>query len=97
MSTILKPSLLSIVRIISTYNNKRYLYKNQTRNLTSFNRPGKPGRQISAIPSQITAVSSTKTPSGNDSSAGNSITSRPSFLQQQQNSSHIPKSHSILP
>jgi len=52
-------------------------------NITSLSRPGKPGRQISAIPSQITAVSSTNTPSGNDSSAGNSITSKPSFLNKQ--------------
>lgn len=64
ISIILSPSRRSIVRIIST----------------SFNLPGNPGRHISAVPSQMTAVSSTKTPSGNDSSAGNSITSRPSFL-----------------
>jgi len=55
--------------------------------LTSFNRPGRLGRHINAIPSQITAVSSTKTPSGKLSSACNSITSRPSFLEKQIRSS----------
>ena len=48
--------------------------------ITSFTLPGDADRHINAIPSQTMAVSSTKTPSGKDSSAGNSITSNPSFL-----------------
>ena len=55
--------------------------KQNESNVTSFNLPGNGGRHISATPSQTTAVSSTNTPSGKDSSAGNSITSKPSFLK----------------
>ena len=81
ISTIWRPSRLRIVRIISTYEKRWRFRRRSNAHLTSFDRPGALGRYIRAIPSQITAVSSTNTPSGNDSSAGSSITSKPSFLQ----------------
>lgn len=49
-----------------------------TQMLTSLVRVGAPGLVINAIPLHTTAVSSTNTHSGKDSSGGNSITSKPS-------------------
>ena len=65
----------------SSVNNQQPAYQQAhywTQMLTSLVRVGAPGLVINAIPLHTTAVSSTNTHSGKDSSGGNSITSKPS-------------------
>jgi len=65
----------------SSVNNQQPIYQQAhywTQMLTSLVRVGAPGLVINAIPLHTTAVSSTNTHSGKDSSGGNSITSKPS-------------------